>query len=164
MFSKANKPKVETPPVQVAKRIPPSIVAEDMEMVGNITSKGDVQLDGRVQGDITSNKLTVGENATITGTIFGDEVRIAGDFVRREPLDRRLSCPRSMAVPANRSCSEPFMPVAATVREALPDRSYIGETVRTEAESRLAKHSEDPRRAHRRSPRVGRKKPRNLDE
>ena len=78
MFSKANKPKVETPPVTVNKRIPPSIVAEDMEMVGNIVSKGDVQLDGKIEGDITSNKLTVGEKAVITGTIFGDEVRIAG--------------------------------------------------------------------------------------
>ena len=78
MFSKGNKPKQEAPPPSAARKVPPSILAEDLELVGNIESVGDIQLDGRLRGDVTSIKLTVGEGAVITGTIYGEEVRISG--------------------------------------------------------------------------------------
>ena len=57
---------------------PPSILAPDLTIEGNIASSGDIQLDGTVAGDVHTRKLTVGEKACVTGAIVADWVRIAG--------------------------------------------------------------------------------------
>ncbi|WP_181905122.1 bactofilin family protein [Aestuariispira insulae] len=55
-----------------------SVLAQDLAIVGNLVSDGDIQIDGKVDGDVRSSKLTVGETAIVTGTIYGDHIRIAG--------------------------------------------------------------------------------------
>ena len=78
MFSRAktaDKTNVDQRPV---KRNQLSVLAPDLSVVGNIVSDGDIQIDGKVNGDIRSVKLTVGETAVVNGTIYGDQIRIAG--------------------------------------------------------------------------------------
>ena len=55
-----------------------SIIGSDLQVVGNIHSKGEVHIEGEVQGDIHSNSLVVGEKAVITGSIIADEVTVRG--------------------------------------------------------------------------------------
>jgi cytoskeletal protein CcmA (bactofilin family) len=56
----------------------PSVIGPDLLITGNLISKGQVQIDGEVQGDIHSTHVIVGESARITGGIVADEVIVRG--------------------------------------------------------------------------------------
>jgi len=56
----------------------PSIISPDLEIVGNMKSDGEIQIDGRVKGDIKGHMLTVGEQGKIDGSTVADTVRIFG--------------------------------------------------------------------------------------
>ncbi len=56
----------------------PSIISSDLEIVGDLKSDGEIQIDGTVKGDIKGHMLTVGEQGKIDGSIVADTVRIFG--------------------------------------------------------------------------------------
>lgn len=55
-----------------------SIIGPDLVITGNLVSKGEVQVDGTVQGDIHGSHVIVGPNATISGGIVAEEVVVRG--------------------------------------------------------------------------------------
>jgi cytoskeletal protein CcmA (bactofilin family) len=59
----------------------PSVIGPDLVITGNLMSKGEVQIDGEVQGDIHSSYVVVGEKARITGGIIADEVVVRGQVM-----------------------------------------------------------------------------------
>lgn len=59
----------------------PSIISADLKIVGDLKSGGDIQIDGIVEGDIDSRMLTVGEGATVKGSIVAETVRVSGNIV-----------------------------------------------------------------------------------
>lgn len=56
----------------------PSIISPDLKVTGNLDSAGDLQIDGKVIGDIKSRSVTVGEQAHVKGAIISDTARICG--------------------------------------------------------------------------------------
>ncbi len=56
----------------------PSIISEGLHVTGNLTCDGDVQIDGRVDGDIEARSLTIGDNGVVDGSITADEVHVSG--------------------------------------------------------------------------------------
>jgi len=56
----------------------PSIIGEDLTITGNIISKGEVQVEGDVQGDVFCANLTIGDHGRITGAIVAEEVTVHG--------------------------------------------------------------------------------------
>lgn len=56
----------------------PSILSPDAEVRGDITSSGDLQVEGSVKGDITSRSVTIGEQAHVEGSITGEVVHVCG--------------------------------------------------------------------------------------
>lgn len=60
------------------RKVPASVFAEDLFVSGNVKSTGDIQIEGKVEGDIFAHLLTVGQNALITGEITADDVVING--------------------------------------------------------------------------------------
>jgi cytoskeletal protein CcmA (bactofilin family) len=76
MFSKSKKKNEQQQAVQ--PRTVPSIISSDLQIVGDLESLGEVQIDGQVSGDIRAKVLLIGESATITGEIFADTVRVHG--------------------------------------------------------------------------------------
>lgn len=73
-------------------RTGPSVLSSDLTVKGNITTQGDVQIEGTVDGDIRAHQLTVGESATIHGEIVADEIIVNGRVVGRvRGLKVRLS-------------------------------------------------------------------------
>ena len=56
----------------------PSILSHDMHVVGQIFSTGDIQIEGRLDGDLRSHAVTVGEQAQITGEVAGETVTVFG--------------------------------------------------------------------------------------
>ena len=79
MFSK-NKSEEETTATngKPAKPAVPSIISEDLTITGNLLSKGEIQIDGRVEGDIDTETLLVGESAHINGDVRAKRVRVYG--------------------------------------------------------------------------------------
>ena len=76
MFSRASKPTDGAPSVQ--KSSVPSIISADLRITGNLESDGDIQIDGTVDGDIRSGRITVSETAVVKGALEAETVRIAG--------------------------------------------------------------------------------------
>ncbi len=56
----------------------PSIISSDLEIVGDLKSDGEIQIDGTVKGDIKGHMLTVGEQGKIDGSAVAETVRIFG--------------------------------------------------------------------------------------
>lgn len=73
MFSKSSKPNNSRD-----RRSVPSILSADFQITGDIVSDGEVQVDGRVKGDIRCNVLVVGASGIITGEITAQTVRVFG--------------------------------------------------------------------------------------
>lgn len=61
----------------------PSILSSDLTIKGNVTTTGDVQVEGTIEGDIRAHLLTVGEGATVKGEIIADDVVVNGRVVGR---------------------------------------------------------------------------------
>ena len=81
MFSKNSKGSgsaVDSQPVE--KSSPPSILSADLKIVGDLHSKGEIQIDGTIEGDIRTDSLLVGETANIKGEIVADVVNVHGSI------------------------------------------------------------------------------------
>ena len=87
MFSSKNKdtaPAAPTPaaPLPQAKRAArsaaPSIISADLVVNGTLTSTGDIQIDGRVEGDVHSAGLVIGDKAFIHGEVLAEDVTVRG--------------------------------------------------------------------------------------
>jgi cytoskeletal protein CcmA (bactofilin family) len=61
----------------------PSIISADMVITGTLTSTGDIQIDGRVEGDVRSVGLVIGDKAELHGEIFAEDVTVRGKIVGR---------------------------------------------------------------------------------
>lgn len=55
-----------------------SVIGTDLSVTGNLLSKGEIQIEGQVQGDLTAARIVVGPNAKITGGIVADDVEVQG--------------------------------------------------------------------------------------
>lgn len=70
------------PPLRAGgDRNAPSVIGPDLVITGNLVSKGEMQVDGEVQGDIRATNLIVGERARITGTVVAEEAVIRGQVM-----------------------------------------------------------------------------------
>jgi len=58
-----------------------STVGEDLTITGDVTSKGEIHLDGHVQGDVNCSALVLGENSSVEGNVRADEVVISGRLI-----------------------------------------------------------------------------------
>lgn len=59
----------------------PSVIGPDLLISGNLVSKGEVQIDGEIQGDIHATHVVVGERARITGSIIAQEIVVRGNVM-----------------------------------------------------------------------------------
>jgi cytoskeletal protein CcmA (bactofilin family) len=85
MFSKDTKAKSDTAisaPSSGGASQPisatPSIISADLRITGSLHSNGDIQIDGKIDGNVDSKSLTIGENAEVNGTITCERIRVCG--------------------------------------------------------------------------------------
>lgn len=73
MFSKPSNRKADTTVSKIdalpARKIPPTIISADVRLLGNVISDGMVDIDGRLEGNITCETIYVRENGVITGDL-----------------------------------------------------------------------------------------------
>jgi cytoskeletal protein CcmA (bactofilin family) len=58
-----------------------STIGEDLTITGDVTSKGELRIDGRVQGNVHCLSLIPGENSEIKGDVKAEEVLIRGRLI-----------------------------------------------------------------------------------
>ena len=57
-----------------------SILASSFSLKGSISCKGELQIDGRVNGNINGEKVILGPDSSMDGTLTADEIIISGKF------------------------------------------------------------------------------------
>ena len=55
-----------------------SIIASDVEIIGNVSARVDLHIDGKVQGDVTCGNLVQGEGSFIAGKITAESAKLSG--------------------------------------------------------------------------------------
>jgi len=92
MFSKAKDtapaqqsaapiPQPPLPTKRGSKSAVPSIISTDLTVIGTLNASGDIQIDGKVEGDINTQSVTVGEKAVVNGEIRAEECTIRGHVI-----------------------------------------------------------------------------------
>ncbi len=71
MFSKSNDRRDQG-------RSPTSLLSHGLTIEGNLSTDGDVQLDGMVRGDVVCKTLTVGLQGAVVGAVTAELVRLRG--------------------------------------------------------------------------------------
>lgn len=88
----SDAPKTDTPAAapaasassfQAKPKPSPSLLSSDLNIKGNVTSSGDIQIEGTIEGDVRAHLLTVGESATIRGEVIADDVVVNGRVIGR---------------------------------------------------------------------------------
>ncbi|MEM9148054.1 MAG: polymer-forming cytoskeletal protein [Pseudomonadota bacterium] len=70
-------------PAAPAIKPSPSLLSSDLTVKGNVSTSGDIQIEGTIEGDVRAHLLTVGESATIRGEVVADDVVVNGRVVGR---------------------------------------------------------------------------------
>ena len=63
---------------EIIRKEPPSIISADLHIVGDLKSDGEIQLEGRVDGNVRCESLTVGETGQVEGKIIVNTLRVFG--------------------------------------------------------------------------------------
>jgi len=82
MFSKTREtkphPELFSSEPKVKPSSSPSIVDADFRILGDVSSNGDVEVEGRIEGNVTCRKLKIGTSGIIRGDIMAEEVVVSG--------------------------------------------------------------------------------------
>lgn len=58
----------------------PSIISKDLELVGNVKSKGSIEVEGSINGDIEADTVSIRESGRISGNVKAKVINVKGLF------------------------------------------------------------------------------------
>ena len=92
-----------------------SVLAQDVEITGSLTFKGELSFDGTIKGGhISGSVLNLGENATVEGNITADEVTISGAVKGNATVSQRCHLRASARLNGDLNTSRLIMEEGAT--------------------------------------------------
>lgn len=59
----------------------PSIISNDLRITGSLVSQGEVQIDGRIDGDIKAEHLVIGTSGVVEGIVEASSVVVKGKII-----------------------------------------------------------------------------------
>ncbi len=65
----------------------PSIISRGLTITGNLVSDGELQIDGRVEGDIHCVSLVVGLSGEVIGEVYASSMRLHGQLTGQVRAD-----------------------------------------------------------------------------
>lgn len=71
------------PPVLVEPEIKPSVISDAVEFVGDLKSRGALHIDGRTQGTVQAESVTVGSSGSLQGTVRCSKLHVKGRLLGR---------------------------------------------------------------------------------
>ena len=78
MFSKTTAKDNATGEPVASRKIAPSVISSDVNLLGNIISDGLIDFDGNIHGNIQCHTLVIRKDARIHGEVKADSVQVAG--------------------------------------------------------------------------------------
>jgi cytoskeletal protein CcmA (bactofilin family) len=78
MFAKPASPQTQANPESLRRAIAASLIGENVHLVGEVATEGDVQLDGRLRGDVRVGHLSLGQTGSVEGAVEAETVEIRG--------------------------------------------------------------------------------------
>lgn len=81
MFGRSTKSEKAAKSANPRKYLSPSVIAEGMHVLGNIISEGMLDIDGRIDGNVRADIITLRDNGAIRGDVMADTVHIYGEVV-----------------------------------------------------------------------------------
>lgn len=79
MFKKTKEPSGESPSTpSTSRKIAPSVISSDVNLLGNLISDGLIDFDGNIHGNIQCHTLVIRKQARIHGEIKADSVQVGG--------------------------------------------------------------------------------------
>ena len=83
----ALKPIIPEPPKAMrstaSRSAGPSIISADVKMKGSISSQGELQIDGVIEGDVRASALTIGDTGAVRGEVIAESVVVRGTIEGR---------------------------------------------------------------------------------
>ncbi len=76
--NQTQQPKQSAQPRTGNGAAPPSLISSNLQVVGNLKTEGEIQIDGVIDGDVACGKLMIGERATVNGEVVADNVEVRG--------------------------------------------------------------------------------------
>jgi cytoskeletal protein CcmA (bactofilin family) len=70
-------------PIAAASRSGPSIISADMKIIGGVSSTGEIEIFGQVDGDVRASSVTIGENGAVKGKVVAESVVVRGTIEGR---------------------------------------------------------------------------------
>lgn len=93
MFTKTDKNKSETKNTET--NAVPSVISDDMNILGNIISDGYIDINGRIEGNIKCRSVTVREKGMVKGDIIADVVHVHGEvngLIKSKSVNLHSTC------------------------------------------------------------------------
>lgn len=59
-------------------KLVPSIIGEDLVITGNVVSKGEIQVDGTIKGDVQCGSLLLGDKSEVAGSVVAEDIVVRG--------------------------------------------------------------------------------------
>ena len=97
MFTKSNKNGNDGKISEADIPASPSLLSSDLQTSGEITSGGEVQIDGQHAGNVVAKTIILGSTANVVGDLFGDSVIINGSL-QGEVKGRSVSLGKTASV------------------------------------------------------------------
>lgn len=66
-------------PAFSSRRTPPTVIAGDVNILGNLFSDGVVDIDGRIEGNVRGTNVTIRANGRVMGDVYAESVQIYGE-------------------------------------------------------------------------------------
>jgi cytoskeletal protein CcmA (bactofilin family) len=77
------------------RRIPPTVISADVNILGNLFSDGVVDVDGRVEGNVRGTSVTIRSNGRVMGDVFAETAQIYGEvkgIIKARNVELYASC------------------------------------------------------------------------
>lgn len=74
----SNPPAPKQEAASSAKKTQPTVVASDVNFLGNIVSEGILDIDGKIEGNVRCKTLTIRKSGNVRGDVFADTVQVFG--------------------------------------------------------------------------------------
>ena len=90
-------PKNETSglPAFTSRRVPPTVISADVNILGNVFSDGVVDIDGRVEGNVRGASVTIRANGRVMGDVHAETIQVYGEvkgIVKAKNVELYASC------------------------------------------------------------------------
>ena len=55
-----------------------SLIANDLVLEGNVSGGGELQVDGKIKGDVRAERVTIGDSGHVEGGVYAEAVEVRG--------------------------------------------------------------------------------------